>query len=135
MSIALVLLAAALIAWDFFWPAMGIERMSPTRLKSILRDENGKNGFVLADVRTAIEFGLFHIPGSINYPDLLHHPAVFPEANPDLPVIVICLSGHRSPVAAYRLKKRGFRNVSYLPWGMIAWVLSGGKTVSGEAGR
>jgi rhodanese-related sulfurtransferase len=45
--------------------------------------------------------------------------------------VVICLSGHRSPFVAYRLKQRGFKDVSYLAWGMISWLISGGPTEKG----
>ena len=49
-------------------------------------------------------------------------------------VVVLCLSGHRSPVAAYRLRRHGFKDVSYLSWGMLAWVLSGGAVARGAGG-
>ena len=41
----------------------------------------------------------------------------------DEPVIVICMTGHRSPMVAYQLKKRGYRQVYNLTWGMLAWKL------------
>jgi rhodanese-related sulfurtransferase len=36
------------------------------------------------------------------------------------------MTGHRSPIAAKRLKKAGYENVSNLVWGMIGYRLSGG---------
>ncbi|MGO9019671.1 MAG: rhodanese-like domain-containing protein [Syntrophobacteraceae bacterium] len=40
-------------------------------------------------------------------------------------MVIVCLSGHRSPLVASRLNKQGFKNVYYLSWGMLAWIVSG----------
>jgi hypothetical protein len=32
------------------------------------------------------------------------------------------------------MKRLGFEQVSYLSWGMLAWMASGGETVAGEGG-
>jgi len=42
--------------------------------------------------------------------------------------VIICMTGHRSSVVAYRLKKRGFTEVHNLTFGMLGWLLSGGET-------
>jgi rhodanese-related sulfurtransferase len=46
-----------------------------------------------------------------------------------LTLVIICMTGHRSSVVAYRLKKRGFTEVHNLTFGMLGWLLSGGETV------
>jgi rhodanese-related sulfurtransferase len=33
------------------------------------------------------------------------------------------MTGHRSPMVAYQLKKRGYKQVYNLTWGMLAWKL------------
>ena len=46
----------------------------------------------------------------------------------DEPVVIICMTGHRSPIVAHQLKKHGYNRVYNLTWGMLAWKLFGGKT-------
>ena len=53
----------------------------------------------------------------------------FKEPDPDETIVVICMTGHRSPVVANRLKRHGYKNVYNLTWGMWAWKVFGGKTV------
>ena len=53
----------------------------------------------------------------------------FEEQDSDKPIVVICMTGHRSPIVVHRLEKQGYRNVYNLVWGMWAWKLFGGKTV------
>ena len=36
-------------------------------------------------------------------------------------VVVICMTGHRSPMVAYGLEKAGFARVYNLTWGMVGW--------------
>ena len=82
----------------------------------------------LIDVRTPGEFSWFHIDGAENMPGLLSNAQGFKGKRVDEPVIVICMTGHRSPMVAYQLKKRGYKQVYNLTWGMLAWKLFGGKT-------
>jgi rhodanese-related sulfurtransferase len=42
------------------------------------------------------------------------------------------MTGHRSPIVAYRLQKLGFQNVYNLMGGMLAWKLTGGPTQSSQ---
>jgi rhodanese-related sulfurtransferase len=58
-------------------------------------------------------------------PGLLSNAQGFKGKRVDEPVIVICMTGHRSPMVAYQLKKRGYRQVYNLTWGMLAWKLFG----------
>jgi rhodanese-related sulfurtransferase len=39
------------------------------------------------------------------------------------------MTGHRSSVVAYGLKRRGFTKVYNLTFGMLGWLLSGGETM------
>lgn len=106
--------------WEFGWWALGVKPLLPWRLKV----EN----YTLIDVRTTPEYKLFHIDGAKNYPELLFHPELLKPQNPGKPLVVICLTGHRSSVVAYRLKRQGFTKVHNLTFGMLGWLLSGGET-------
>ncbi len=125
MKALLIALAAFIIGWEAFWWMAGIQPIGPMRLKRMLQEPAGSKP-LLVDVRTAAEFGLFHIEGAESRPGLLFNPGSLDSLDRERPLVVICLSGHRSPIAGSRLKNRGFKNVSYLSWGMLAWVVSGG---------
>ncbi len=106
--------------WEFGWWALGVKPLLPWRLKV----EN----YTVIDVRTTPEYRLFHIDGAKNYPELLFHPELLKSQDPSKPLVVICLTGHRSSVVAYRLKRQGFTKVHNLTFGMLGWLLSGGET-------
>ena len=125
----LILLVVFIASWDLLWWLAGIQPLSPRSLRNSL--ERTDHRPVLLDVRTWPEFVWLHIPEAGSYPRLLLHPEDLPPDDAEKPIVVICLSGHRSPVTAYRLKQRGFRDVSYLAWGMISWLISGGPTIKG----
>ena len=116
-----ILVLIIISGWEFGWWALGVKPLLPWRLKV----EN----YNLIDVRTTPEYKLFHIDGAKNHPELLLHPELFKPQDPSKPLVVICLSGHRSSVVAYGLKKRGFTKVHNLTFGMLGWLLSRGKTI------
>jgi len=126
IPIVFIIVTVLVFSWDLFWWAMGVEPILPYRLKEALREN--PEGFYLIDVRTQPEYKLFHIDGARNHPGLSFHPDLSREQEPVKPVVVICMTGHRSPFVAYRLKKRGFRKVYNLTWGMLGWLLSGGES-------
>jgi len=112
-----------LVGWEILWWLLHVKPMSPWRLKEILRSQREK--YNLVDVRTAMEYGWFHIEGIPSHPDLLLNPENFRPDDKAKPVVVICMSGHRSPVVGFRLKQRGFNEVYYLSWGMIGMLIAG----------
>ena len=114
------------VGWEVFWWLEGVRPIGPLRLKRMLQ-ESGVDKPLLVDVRTAAEFKLFHIDGAQNQLGLLFDPGSLDSPDKDRPMVVVCLSGHRSPVVGARLKKQGFKKVYYLSWGMLAWILSGGR--------
>ena len=123
----LALVILLVLGWEFCWWGLGVRPLMPWRLKGSLK--KSPEDFTLIDVRTALEYELFHIHGSKNQPNLLLHPEFFKAQDPRKPLVIICMTGHRSSVVAYRLKKRGFTEVHNLTFGMLGWLLSGGKTV------
>ena len=123
----LALVILLVVGWEFCWWGLGVKPLMPWRLKDSL--QKSPEEFTLVDVRTALEYELFRIPGSKNQPNLLLHPGLFKAQDLRKPLVIICLTGHRSSVVAYGLKKRGFPKVHNLTFGMLGWLLSGGKTV------
>jgi rhodanese-related sulfurtransferase len=123
--IALVILLV--LGWELCWWGLGVKPLMPWHLKGAL--QKSPEEFTLVDVRTALEYELFHIPGSKNQPALLLHPELFRTQDPRQPLVIICMTGHRSSVVAYGLKRRGFTKVYNLTFGMLGWLLSGGETM------
>ncbi len=77
---------------------------------------------LLIDVREPAEFSASHIDGATNIP--IHDlPKNLHRLSQDksVPVVAICLSGHRSVPACRLLKRAGWENVSSLSGGMISW--------------
>jgi rhodanese-related sulfurtransferase len=119
----LAVVVALLIAWDLFWPLMGVPQTMPWSLEKRLQSDDPP---LVLDVRTPGEYSLFHIPGALNRPFPLDTGAL--KIPKDQEIVVACMTGHRSPIAAWRLKKAGYGRVSNLYWGMAAYRIFGGKT-------
>ena len=89
------------------------------------------NGTLLIDVRSGLEYFTGHAPGARNLslPRILlglgvsrwFLPQWFRELPPDQPIAVICLTAHRSPIAARQLLKAGFTTVYNITGGMVEW--------------
>lgn len=127
LLIAIVLLAA----WDLgWWLGFGVEPYSPWALKQMVNEGNAP---IIMDVRTPAEFRSFHIPGAVNVPfpaPLIEFAKKAPD--PTDPIVVVCMTGHRSPPVVRELTNGGYTNVTNLTWGMLAWKLFGGETESGK---
>jgi rhodanese-related sulfurtransferase len=106
------------LGWDVLWTLMGVNPLFPWQLQEKL--EKAHPNLVLLDVRTPKEFHWFHLPGAQNEPleKGLANSLKIPK---NRTVVVICLTGHRSPLVAYRLKKESFMNLYNLTWGMAGW--------------
>jgi rhodanese-related sulfurtransferase len=125
-------LLVLLVGWELAWWTAGVRPMLPGKLEAL---QEGGSGVRIIDVRTTREYEWFHIAGAESHPDLLFHPEALWAESRDTHLVLICLSGHRAPVAAFRLKRLGFKKVSYLSWGMLAWMAGGGRTVAGKGER
>lgn len=129
----LVLVAGLLVLWDVAWWKVGqVSPMSPWRLRVLLED---KENVVVLDVRTPLEFKAFHIDGAINVP----YPAGLSDfarliPNPNQATVVVCMTGHRSPLVVRQLQQGGYTNVVNLTWGMVAWKLFGGASLGVDEG-
>jgi rhodanese-related sulfurtransferase len=112
-----------LFGWDFAWYLVGVKPLFPWQLKKLLKDKDNQPSLI--DVRTPWEYNWFHIRDAVNKPELLLDISAMTAISKEDPVIVICMTGHRSPPVAYRLKKQGFKKVYNLTLGMLAWKLIG----------
>lgn len=128
MKVFLIILVILVVGWDAAWSVLGVKPFSPWRHRDLMRLKQA--GARLVDVRTPPEFRIFHIQGAENRPDVLYRPEALGSLDPDTPIVFICMTGHRSPVAAYRLRRQGFHKVYNLAGGMLAWKMTGGPTVN-----
>ena len=78
---------------------------------------------VIVDVRQPLEWAEGVIPDARRIP-LTQLGRRIEEIPPDRQVLTICRSGHRSPIAGRRLRKRGFEVVN-VAGGMQAWQEKG----------
>ncbi|MGO8760722.1 MAG: rhodanese-like domain-containing protein [Desulfobaccales bacterium] len=119
MGAVLLVVIGIFLLWDVVWWILGVRPRFPWQLKARLGA--GASDPVLLDVRTPLEYNWFHLPGALNVPALLADSSKMPSVYPSREVVVICMTGHRSPLVAYALKKRGYQRVDNLAWGMVGW--------------
>jgi len=83
-----------------------------------------RKGAHLIDVRSEREFAGGHPKGARNLP-----PARIKAGDTGLAledeILVVCLSGHRSPRQARRLAAMGYSNVANVSGGLLAWRRAG----------
>lgn len=93
-------------------------------------------GIPVIDVREPDEFAEGHIPGAVNIPrgllefEVDGHPAVAYQkaeelSHRDRPVVLYCLSGGRSALAAAALQGLGFVSPLSLAGGILRWEDTG----------
>lgn len=78
---------------------------------------------LLVDVRQPLETDSGSIPGAVLIP-LTEFGRRLAELPRDRPILTICRSSHRSPIAARQLKKAGY-DVTNVSGGTEAWHKSG----------
>lgn len=95
-----------------------------------------KGGTVVIDVREPAECAQGHLPGAINLPrgvlefQIRAHPAVACRAShaltaPDRELLLYCLTGGRSALAADSLRLLGLTRMRSLAGGLTAWRNAG----------
>lgn len=98
----------------------------------------------LIDVRSRLEYHQFHAPDAINLSlpriligrmPILHNslPQWFRQLPQETAIAVICLTAHRSPIAAQALHEMGFSQIFNISGGMMAWKKAGLPTQSGPS--
>ena len=94
-----------------------VHELSVETLKSRL--DAGEQPLVI-DVREAHELEISSVTFARHIP-MGQVPDRVGELDPEVPVIVMCRSGGRSMQVARFLESRGFRSVSNLTGGILAW--------------
>lgn len=89
---------------------------------------------VLVDVRQPVETAAGNVPGAILIP-LTDFRRRIGELPRDRPILTICRSGHRSPLAARQLRRAGYDDVVNVGGGMIAWQKVGLPVTRPERGE
>jgi rhodanese-related sulfurtransferase len=84
-----------------------------------------KRGAKLIDVRSSSEFAHSgHPKGAVSIPPrLIKKDQTGLKRDDD--ILVICLSGHRSPRQAHKLAEMGFTKVTNVHGGLMAWKKAG----------
>lgn len=125
----IVIIVALLALWDVAWWKLGdVTPMGAWRLKTYV--DEGSNVTVL-DVRTPGEYRAFHIKGAVNLPfPVEEHDLSRLLPNRNQAIVVVCMTGHRSPPVVRQLQQAGYTNAVNLTGGMAAWKIFGGETIS-----
>jgi rhodanese-related sulfurtransferase len=98
----------------------------------------------LIDVRSQVEYRMFHAPTAINLslPRIMLGrlpglrwllPDWFRSLPKDEAIAVVCLTSHRSPIVAEQLVKDGFHHVINISGGMMDWKKAGLPMRSGKS--
>jgi len=88
---------------------------------------------IIVDVRQPVETASGSVPGAVLIP-LTEFGRRLAELPRDRPILTICRSGHRSPLAARQLKRAGY-DVTNVGGGMIAWQKAGLPTTNSDRGE
>ncbi|MBK7308206.1 MAG: rhodanese-like domain-containing protein [Chitinophagaceae bacterium] len=95
-------------------------KITPATYAAILKDSSN---YYLIDVRTAAEYKRSHLPGAVNFSYLnFHFGRDVDSLDRNKPVLVYCQTCHRSPLAARKMKRLGFRKVYDLKGGYQKWT-------------
>lgn len=108
---------------NLWWLPFGkVPEVTPQQLHGWLQDDEGVQ---LLDARTGLEFQQGTIGQAIHTP-LTEMPTSIEQVtlDPARPVVVLCLSGHRSQPGTRWLRARGF-NAFSLRGGILAWQKAG----------
>lgn len=97
-----------------------VKAISPEEAYRYLQTEPSA---VIVDVRQPVETRSGSVPGAVLVP-LTEFGRRLDELPRDRPILTICRSGHRSPLAARQLKRAGFQ-VTDVAGGTQAWVKAG----------
>ena len=100
--------------------AIGYRDVSPEELRELLASADP----FLLDVHVPNEGYLAATDARIPYTEVADRTDELPP-DPDAAVVVYCLSGRMSEIAATQLSGMGYRNVLNLAGGMLAWKAAG----------
>jgi rhodanese-related sulfurtransferase len=103
---------------------LGLTNASGSEITVAQAYEKYQQGALFLDVRTQDEWTGGHIAGSMLIPlDELH--SRLSELPMDQQIVVVCRSGARSREGLNILQKAGFKMVTCMRWGILAWSAAG----------
>ncbi len=113
----------------------GVAEVSPAEAYRRLQNDPAP---LIVDVRQPVETRAGSVPGAVLIP-LTEFGRRLAELPRDRPILVICRSGHRSPLAARQLRRAGY-DVANVSGGTLAWQGAGlpltpPNDAPGEAGQ
>ncbi len=95
-------------------------KYSPPDYAAVLKDSIN---YYLIDVRTTSEFESSHLSGAVNFSYLkFHFGRDVDSLDRNKLVLLYCQTCHRSPLAARKMKRKGFRKVIDLKGGYKNWM-------------
>lgn len=100
---------------SYFINPKGLKEYTPAEFKN----EISRDGAVVVDVRTEMEFNHGHLESAIHIP-LPKLKKDIAKMNRESNYYLVCATGHRSRAAATLMIKNGFKNVSHLKGGMFS---------------
>lgn len=123
VSLSLALLTASLPVQPTARAAQqgpGYQKVSPAELQALLAQEDP----FLLDVHVPNEGYLAGTDARLPYTDVAARAAELP-ADREARIVVYCMTGRMSAIAAAELVRLGYRNVLDLDGGMVAWRAAG----------
>lgn len=112
--------STGILAWMMSWLPVG--RVPEQSAAEVARRLAAPDPPRILDVRTPAEWRRSRIAGALNVPvQELRQRLPELDLDPRRPVVVVCLSAHRSIPAVRLLQARGFRDAVQLAGGMNAW--------------
>ena len=98
----------------------GVAEVSPAEAYRRLQNDPAP---LIVDVRQPVETRAGSVPGAVLIP-LTEFGRRLEELPRDRPILTICRSGHRSPIAARQLQRAGY-DVTDVEGGTMAWERAG----------
>lgn len=120
LALSLVLSACQSPAQSSTSPSSAVRLVSPQEAQALLAGERP----FLVDVHVPHQGYLAGTDARIPYDEVEAHASELP-ADRDAPILVYCMSGRMSAIAAPNLVRLGYRNVYDLQGGMLAWQAAG----------
>lgn len=93
----------------------------PTISVEELQAKMAKGGVVVVDVREPHELDICRIPGTVHIP-MGQVAERLQELDPNAEILVHCRSGGRSGKVVEFLQSKGYKNVSNVAGGILAWA-------------
>ena len=93
---------------------------------SVAKELLNEGGHIFLDVRTAREYKMGHIPGAIHVDrGLLEFTINNQVPDKNARIVAYCKVGGRGSLAAYTLIRMGYKNITNIEGGWIAWEKAG----------